>query len=136
MFIVIEKETKYTSGNYFKKYDSDKSGGKRVEKNVELSCSAGRTSKEVNENHLTNSCKYNRYHMLFLAILSINIDALYSSLLIVFSNPEKYTVPSPGHTNTSKIHSEMSKQTTPSMHSFLDSKIPSRTNGFRRKRKL
>ena len=74
--------------------------------------------------------------MVFLAILSINIDALYSSLLIVFSKPEKYTVPSPGHKNTSKRHSEMSKQTTTSMQSFLDSKIPSRTNEFKRKCKL
>ena len=134
MFIVIEKETKYTSGNYFKKYDSDKSGGKRVGENVELSCSAGRTSKEVNQNQ-TNSCKFNKYHMVFFAILSINFDSLYSSLLIVFSSPEKYTVPSPGHKNSSKGHSEMSKQTTTSMQSFLDY-LPSRTNELKKICKL
>ena len=135
MFIVIKKETKYTSGNYFNKYDSNKSGGKKVGEDFGLSCSAGRTSKEVNQNHFTNSCKYNRYHMVFLAILSINIDALYSSLLIVFSSPEKYTVPSPGHENTSKRHSEMSKQTTTSMQSFLDY-LPSRTNELKKICKL
>ena len=86
MFIVIEKETKYTSENYFNDHDSNKSGGKKVEENFGLSISTGRTSKEVNQNHLTNSCKYNRYHMVFLAILSINIDALYSSLLIGLAN--------------------------------------------------
>ena len=79
------KRKKYRSGNYFNEYDSNKSGGKKVGENFGLSCSAGRTSKEVNQNHLTNSCKYNRYHMVFLAILSINIDALYPSLLIVLA---------------------------------------------------
>jgi len=73
--------------------------------------------------------------MVFFAILSINFDSLYSSLLIVFSSPEKYTVPSPGHKNSSKGHSEMSKQTTTSMQSFLDY-LPSRTNELKKICKL
>ena len=132
--LLSKKETKYTSGNYFKKYDSEKSRGKKVGENVELSCSAGRISKDVNQNQ-TNSCKYNKYHMVFFAILSINFDSLYSSLLIVFSSPEKFTVPSPGHKNSSKGHSEMSKQTTTSMQSFLDY-LPSRTNELKKICKL
>ena len=84
MSIVIEKESKYTSGNYLKKYDSDKLGGTKVGENF------------------GGPCKYDKYHMVFFAILSINFDSLYSSLLIVFSSPEKYTVPSPGHKTQAK----------------------------------
>jgi len=100
--IVIEKESKYTSGNYLKKYDSDKSGGTKVGEN------------------LGGPCKYNKYYIVFFAILSINFDSLYSSLLIVFSSPEKNIVPSPGNKNTSKRHSVMIPQTTTTMQSFLD----------------
>jgi len=105
--IVIEKESKYTSGSYLKKYDSDKSGGTKIGENF------------------GGPCKYNKYHMVFFAILSINFDSLYSSLLIVISGPEKNIVPSPGNKNTSKRHSEMSPQTPTTMQSFLDY-IPSK----------
>ena len=115
MFIVIEKETKYTSRKYFDEYDSNKSGGKKVQEKFGLSFSSERTRKEVNQTHLTNSCKYNRYHTVCDARLSINIDALYSSLLIVSSSTDKYTVSSPGHENTSKRHKDMSTPTTTSM---------------------